>query len=184
MNNKIIEILNHRLATRAISTEALTEEIIGGLIEAVRLTPSCFNKQPWNFLFITTEEGRRKAGQIFTGGNAAWAPRAPLIVVGYSRAEDDCQLEDGREYHQFDLGMAVMNLMLAATERGLAARPMAGFEVDKARDLLEIPAEYQPMIAVAIGYPSEDESHLPDYFKGKSGEPRVRKDAGEIVKRM
>lgn len=182
MNNTVVKLLNKRLATRSISTDPLTEEIIGELIEAVRLTPSCFNKQPWNYLFVTSDEGRRKAGQIFTGGNTSWAPRAPLIVVGYSRPEDDCQLEDGREYHQFDLGMSVMNLMLAATERGLVARPMAGFDVDKARELLNIPAGYQPMIAIAIGYPSDDESHLPDYFKGKSGELRVRKRVEEIVK--
>ena len=184
MNNSIIDILHKRLATRAISTETIPDDIVDELAEAVRLTPSCFNKQPWNYLFVLSDDGLRKAGQIFTGGNVKWAPRAPLIIIGYTRAEDDCRLEDGREYHQFDLGLAAMNLILAATEKNLVARPMAGFDPDKTRELFDIPEDFQPMITLALGYPSEDESHLPEYFQGKSNLPRVRKDLTEIVRKI
>ena len=184
MKNPIIELLLKRKAGRSIDSKPAPEAIIEELIEAARLTPSCYNKQPWNYIFAISDEAREKAVQIFTGGNVKWAPRAPVIVIGYTKADDDCQLPDGREYHQFDLGMSAMNIMLAATHHGLTARPMAGFDPEKTRQLFDIGEGYQPMIAIAIGYPSEDESHLPDYYRGADKKPRERRDAEEIVKKL
>ena len=117
-------------------------------------------------------------------GNRQWASRAPLLVVAYSRREDDCILPDGRAYHQFDLGMAVMNLMLAATQHGLVARPMAGFEPEKAKLLFGLAEGEDPLVMLAIGHPSPDTDHLPDYAKELDKKPRERKSASIIVKRL
>ena len=66
MDNKVIELLNKRFATRAISSELIPEEIIDELIEAARLTPSCYNQQPWRFLILESAEARDK-GEEFLG---------------------------------------------------------------------------------------------------------------------
>jgi len=50
-------------------------------------------------------------------GNAAWAKQACMIVAVWSQADLDCWTPDGRDYYQFDTGMASALLMLAATER-------------------------------------------------------------------
>ena len=46
----MMDLLSARKATRAISEKKLSEDIIRDLIESARLTPSCFNKQPWKYL--------------------------------------------------------------------------------------------------------------------------------------
>lgn len=159
-------------------------EIIDDLIEAVRLTPSCANKQPWRFIFAESPEERERIASAFTGGNVAWAPRGALIVCGYSRAEDDCRNDDGREYHQFDLGMATMNLMLAATSHGLVARPMGGFKPDVIRELYGLDPKDQPLVMVSIGLPGSSEEHVPEKYKGIEDRPRTRKNADEIIRRV
>ena len=73
---------------------------VADLIEAVRLTPSCFNNQPWKYLFLESDESLEKGRQALSKGNFAWASRAPLLVIGYARRDDDCVLPEGRVYYQ------------------------------------------------------------------------------------
>ncbi|MDP8222211.1 MAG: nitroreductase family protein [Candidatus Lernaella stagnicola] len=184
MDAQVIQLLQKRHATRAIDSEKLPDEFVTTLIEAARLTPSCFNNQPWRFLFLLSDQALEKGAACLSKGNEPWAHRAPLLIVGYAAKEDDCQIKDGREYYQFDLGMSVMNIMMAATELGLVARPMAGFGPDAVREQFDIPPGAEPLVMIAVGRPTDDESHLPDHAKGKSAEPRQRKDATEIVTRL
>lgn len=184
MSNVVVDLLKKRYASRSIDGEPLADEIVDQLVEAVRLSPSCFNNQPWRFLFCQSAEQKEKAAQCFAPGNQAWAPRAPLLVIGYTKKEDDCNLPDGRSYHQFDLGLSTMNLMLAATHLGLVARPMAGFSAAKAKEAFDLAAEDQPLIMLAIGRLSQNEDHLPDNLKGLNDKPRERKEATEVVRRL
>jgi nitroreductase len=182
--NAVLRLLRARWGGRSISPEPLSDEVIEELIEAIRLTPSCSNKQPWRYLFLETPDALAKGHECLLQGNRVWASRAPLLVIGYSRRGDDCVMKGGRVYHQFDLGLSAMNLMLSATHHGLAARPMAGFRPSKVRELFALADEDEPLVMVAIGKPSEDEEHLPDYYKGRHKKPRERKPASEIVKRL
>ncbi len=184
MESVITQTLRQRFATRAIKRDALPEEIVDDLIEAARLTPSCFNNQPWRFLFVTGDAAHAEASDAFSGGNKPWASHAPLLIVGYSREADDCVLKDGRVYHQFDLGMATMNIMLAATAHGLAARPMAGFDPEKIKAAFNLAEDERPLVMVAVGYPSDDTDHLPEHVKTKHLTPRERKPTEEIVRRL
>lgn len=182
-NSKTVQILKDRHATRSISEEKLDEKIISDILEAARLAPSCYNKQPWRYLVLESEEAREKGSLVLSDGNRPWASRAPLLIIGYSQEKNDCVLP-GRLYHQFDLGLSVMNLMLAATEHDLVARPMAGFDPDKARELFALEAEDQPLVMLAIGKPAEDEAHLADHYKGLKDQPRERKATEEIARRL
>jgi glutaredoxin-dependent peroxiredoxin len=184
MESKVLQLLNERYATRAIKTEPLPEAVIETLVEAARLPPSCFNNQPWRYLFLVGDEAREKGRACLSKGNEPWAKRAPLLVVGYAAPEDDCRIPDGREYFQFDLGMSVMSLIFAATELKLVARPMAGFSPEAVREQFDLPETTQPLIMLAIGAKSEDESFLPEAVQGKGDLPRERKAGEELVRRL
>ncbi len=175
MKNAIIQTLENRIASRDISSEKFDDAIIAELIEAARLTPSCYNKQPWRFIFCESEEALAKGRAILSQGNQEWASNAPLLIIAYSRRANDCVLGDGRIYHQFDLGMAVMNIMLAATRRGLTARPMAGFSPDGARDTFGLDDADEALVMIAVGKPSDGDG---------SEQPRERVDADKIAKRI
>jgi len=181
MTSAVVDLLRARHATRAIAPDPLPREVLDDLVEAARLTPSCYNKQPWRFLFLTGEEARGKAHEALSAGNRVWAERAPLLVVGHARRDDDCVSGDGRAFYQFDLGMAVMNLMLAATAHGLVARPMAGFEPAAVMQAFGLPDDAEPLVVVAVGHPATDEDHLPERLRGKGAQPRERVDAAAVV---
>ncbi|MBZ0263788.1 nitroreductase family protein [bacterium] len=184
MSSVVLDLLNKRHASRAISEEIIPEEKIQSILEAVRLTPSCANKQPWHFLMIESDEGLATARQALTGGNLDWAVTAPLLVVVYASVEDDCQPPDGRVYHRFDCGMSVMNLMLEATAQGLTARPMAGFKPDQIREAFKIDDRFDIVVMLAVGIKGEDETHVPEKYKGIEDKPRQRKELSEIMQRV
>lgn len=180
--NPVLDLLNKRRSTRAIKTVPMPIGFLETLAEAARMGPSCANNQPWRFLFCADEASRTKAAEALTGGNVAWAPRAPLLVIGYANKENDCQSSHDRNYYQFDLGMSVMNIMLCATAMGLVARPMAGFKPEVLRENFEFAEGDEPLIMLAIGYPAHDESHVPEKFQGIEEKPKVRKPVEEVVK--
>ena len=86
--------------------------------------------------------------------------QASLIVAVWSKADLDCKTPDGREYFQFDTGMASAFLMLAATARNLEAHPIAGFDPKAAREVLALPNEAQVITLVIMGGHSQEVSPM------------------------
>ncbi|MCB2210605.1 nitroreductase family protein [bacterium] len=181
-DSPLLKLLDGRYATRAILPDPLPQDTVNALIEAIRLTPSCANKQPWRYLFVQSEEGLAKAREALTGGNRGWAITAPLLVIGYAKAQNDCQPGDGREYYHFDTGMSTMNLMLEATAHDLVARPMAGWKPEMIRKDFGLEDDDEPIVMVAIGKRNPDDSYVPDSYKGLDDKPRTRKAADEIIR--
>ena len=98
-----------------------------------------------------------------------------MIVAVWSRADLDCRTPDGRDYYQFDTGMATALLLLAATERNLITHPVAGFDPAAAREALGLPAEAQVITLVMVGArASEIFPELKDWQIKAESEPSPR----------
>ncbi len=177
MFTSFINILNERKVSRAISPEKLTDEIINKLMSATQLSASCFNNQPWRFLFMTEPSALEKGRKALSTGNS-WAKTAPLLIAGFSKSDLDCQNRDGRKYYLFDLGMAVQLILLQATELNLIVRPMSGFKPQVIKDEFQIPAEYEVYVMIAVGYEG-DISQLDEESQQKSLAPRTRNPLSE-----
>ena len=145
----VIRAIRERRAYRSLAPVEITRDLIEQLAESVRLAPSCFNSQPWRFVFVSDPGVLEEMHAALSKGNA-WARSASLIIAAFSRPEDDCIIRD-REYHQFDVGQAVGFLILRATELGLVAHPIAGFSPRKTREILGIPAEYKVITLIIVG---------------------------------
>jgi hypothetical protein len=97
-------------------------------------------------------------------GNATWAKQASLIVAVWSKADLDCRTPDGRDYYQFDTGMASAFLTLGATARNLEAHPIAGYDPKAAREVLVLPIEAQVItLAIMDGHSHEVSPTLTDW---------------------
>lgn len=172
MEAQLITLLQHRKASRAIAERPVEPEKVQAIIQAAQLSASCANKQSWRFLILTEPEALEKGREALSKGNY-WAKTAPVLVFGFSQAKLDCVLGDGRQYYQFDLGMAVQNILLQATELDLVARPMAGYSPAKVKEFFDIPDEFEVLVAIAIGYEG-DVSTLAERHQEMSHAPRQR----------
>ncbi|MFW9995237.1 MAG: nitroreductase family protein [Candidatus Odinarchaeota archaeon] len=143
------EAILKRRAYRSFDAIDITDEIIDELAEAVRLAPSCMNNQPWRYVFARGEAIKRVYGSL-TRGNQAWAAEASLIIAVTSKQDSDCVIKN-RIYYLFDTGMATAFLILRATELGLVAHPIAGYDEQKAKEALEIPDDMTVITLVIVG---------------------------------
>jgi hypothetical protein len=83
--------------------------------------------------------------------------------------------------HAFhDVGLAAMNLSVQATAEGLFVHQMAGILPDKAREVYAIPADWDAVAGVAIGYLG-DPNQLPQGLRERETAPRTRKPLYEFV---
>ena len=174
MGTTVFEILKKRSSSRAFSGRPVSDEVIQNLMEAAQLSASCYNRQPWRFMFLSESSALEKGRKALADGNS-WARKAPLLIVGFSKPDLDCQIKDGRDYYLFDLGMAVQLILLQATEAGLIARPMAGYSPDVIRKEFSIPDEYEVYIMIAVGYEGKVEE-LDERLQKMSAAPRKRNE--------
>jgi nitroreductase len=145
----VIQTIKKRRAYRSLLPVNINKDLIGKLAESARLAPSCFNNQPWRFVFVYGKDMLENMHEALSKGNK-WAHDASMIIAVFSRKEADCIIKD-REYHQFDCGLAVGFLVLRATELGLVAHPIAGFSPKKTREILKIPEEYKVITLIIVG---------------------------------
>ena len=176
---EIDAMFTDRWSPRGFLSEVLPDHQIQALFEAARWAPSCFNEQPWLFVYATEDEDRRKLGSALVAKNQKWALNAPLLMFVLARRNFK---DGGREnrHAPFDAGSAWMSLALQARKMGLYAHAMAGFSVDKAYEVLGAsPEEYLVMAAIAVGRHDPD-SALPEDL-AQIEAPNDRKTLDEVA---
>lgn len=149
----VIEAIETRRAYRSLEAVTITDELIEDLAGSAQLAPSCFNYQPWKFVFVYDEEMLVQMREALSKGNE-WVYAASLIIAVFGKREDDCNTQ-GREYYLFDIGQASAFLQLRATELGLVAHPIAGFSESKVKEILGIPDEYKVITLINVGKKSD-----------------------------
>lgn len=176
----VYHAIQNRRAFRALKPIALSPELIEDLANSARLAPSCFNNQPWNFVFVSEPKKLVEMREALSKGNL-WAYAASMIIAVFGKKEDDCIIGN-RIYYQFDCGLAAGFLILRATELGLVAHPIAGFSPKKTREILGIPEEYKVITLILVGKKSlELKSILSEKQAGWEKRRPRRKKLDEFV---
>ena len=150
-----------RWSPRSMSGRALSLQAIQALCEAGRWAPSCFNSQPWRFIYALpdTPEWDKLFG-LLMDVNQLWAAKAGALVALVSRTH--FQGNDApAATHSFDAGSAWMSMALQAQHMGLAAHAMWGFHHDQAPQVLDLDDMFATQAIIAFGHPAAAED-LPE----------------------
>jgi coenzyme F420-0:L-glutamate ligase/coenzyme F420-1:gamma-L-glutamate ligase len=177
--------LTARRSIRAFTDDAVSPEMLDALVEAACLAPAPHHSRPWRWVVIDTPEAKVA---LAAGMGARWhadlegdgvpteridelvdASRAklegaPAIVLGcltwdgLDRYPDEARQRAEWGMALLSLGAAVENLMLAATDTGLASCWVAApiFCPEEARDALDLPRDWLPHAMVLVGHPSAE----------------------------
>lgn len=174
------EAIETRRAYRALAPVEITDDTVRDLAEAASLAASCFNNQPWRFVFVRDDQIRERLFETLPDGNA-WARAASMIVAVVSRADLDCQIM-GRDYFLFDSGMATAQMILRATELGLVAHPIAGYSPKGVRGVLGVPDDMAVVTLVIFGkYTDEVGDLLSEGQAASEGKRPERRPFEEIA---
>ena len=141
------------LKTR-LSPRDVEQEKIEKVLDAARLAPSARNNQPWRFIVINDKDVvKALVSRAFSERNAVVGD-APVIIIACANPGDDLVVDE-KEYYLFDVGLAVENMLLAATDLGLVTHPMTGVNEDEMKRILGVPDEVRFVVATPLSYPTE-----------------------------
>jgi nitroreductase len=143
------DIINQRRSYRSIDPIEIGRELIIELAKCAQMAPSCKNSQPWRFIFVYDKNQLKSLISSAIPGNQ-WIQRASMIIAVFSHMEYDCIFKE-RLYYLFDTGIATAFIILRATELGLVAHPIAGFDEQIVKKILEIPTKMRVISLLIIG---------------------------------
>ncbi|MBS3810337.1 MAG: nitroreductase family protein [Halanaerobiales bacterium] len=148
------EAIEKRRSYRSLAPVDIDDDLINDLSESASLAPSCFNNQPWNYVFVYDDEKLKQVFDTLSKGNE-WAHNASMVIGVTGKKEDDCNIKD-REYYLFDIGLATSMIMLRATELGLVVHPIAGYSQSRAKKIMGIPEAYKLIALLIVGKHDQD----------------------------
>lgn len=173
-----------RRSVRAYQDVPVTDEQIRRLLELTGRAPSAHNLQPWRFIVVRDQQLKEQLRAA--SYDQKQVAGAPVVVAMYADMEDtlaslDEIVHPGLEPDQraatidglktrfgamtpearaqwanTQANIALGYLLLIAKSEGLDTSPMLGFEPEKVKALLGIPAHATITALVAIGRGAED----------------------------
>lgn len=194
------ELLPKRRMVRHYTGEPVPREVLERVVETVRRAPSAGYSQGQRLLAITEEAGRaevaRALGEVWWTSPdrfEPWLESAPVHLLVCTREQDyhdrytkPDKLADGEEiewpvpYWYVDAGAALMMLLLAAIDEGLAAG-VSGVPLDVAaalRSEFGIPGDVTVVALVTIGRAAPD----PGWSAVTSRRTQPRRDPESVVR--
>ncbi|HSR51454.1 MAG TPA: nitroreductase family protein [Acidobacteriota bacterium] len=176
---EIESMLLERWSPRSFNGQAVGQDDLERVFEAARWAPSSYNEQPWRFLYAHRDGPHWEQFFSFMGEfNQKWAANAGVLIVVVSKKTFKRNDKPNR-CHSFDTGSAWQNLALQATQMGLAAHGMAGFDHNRTARELGVPDNCRVECMIALGHPAPAQE-LPDDLRKKE-EPSGRNPVAEFV---
>lgn len=161
-----LQLAETRRSVRAYKPDEVPEELLQTVLEAGRLAPSAVNKQPWRFLVVRSETGRRALGAAYA---REWFWKAPVIIVVCILPQEAwVRSYDGKNYAMVDGALAMDHMQLAAAELGLGTCWIGAFDPAAAREILGLPDGVEIVGMTPVGFP-DVETHP----RGRSRRPLV-----------
>jgi FMN reductase [NAD(P)H] len=194
------ELLPRRRMVRHYTGEPVPREALERVVETVRRAPSAGYSQGQRLLVVTEDEGRAELTRVFRaagwtgadGGLEPWFESAPAFVLVCVREADyhdryrqPDKLAGGEEidwpvpYWFVDAGAALMLVLLAAIDEGLAAG-VSGVPREVAAELrgaFGVPSELEVVALVTVGVAAPD----PGWSAMTSRRTQPRRDSREVV---
>jgi len=85
----VVDAIQQRRAYRSLAPVEITNILVEDLAKNAQLAPSCFNNQPWRYIFVYDPEILKKMHEALSSGNE-WVKTTSMIIVVLSKKEYDC----------------------------------------------------------------------------------------------
>ena len=147
----VFEAIKKRYSCRAYQDKPIEQEKLDKIFEAARQAPSAKNLQDWRFVVVTDKKRKQQVADCTNQAQAFG--QAGAIIAACSVCSDTMRC--GQQIAPIDVSIALEHIALAATELGLATCWIGSFDVEKVRQILEIPKDIAIIELMALGYPAD-----------------------------
>jgi len=182
IDHPVLDVIAERWSPYAFEPRAVEREKLLSCLEAARWAPSSYNEQPWTFILAERTDAAAFATMVdcLVEGNRGWAKNAGVLLLTVV-AKNFVKNGKPNRAAEHDIGLASGNLVLQAAALGLQGHQMIGIEGAKIRAIYKVPEGYDPLTAIAIGYPEAVPAETGDQVAQRDLSRRPRKSLGEFV---
>ena len=172
------------MARRSDLDTPVTDDELHSLLELTGRAPSSRNVQPWRFIVVRDQAIKQALEDASYGQKQVGS--APVVIVLYADMDDTManlgeivhpdltpekraatlasleqsfgamSAEARANWANGQANIALGYLLLIAASQGFGTAPMLGFQADRVKAILEIPASATITAMVALGRPGED----------------------------
>jgi nitroreductase len=148
-------VLKNRSYRRFNEDIAIERETLRELVDLARCSASASNRQPLKYYLTCTPEANARVFPTLSwaatledwpGPSEGERPSAYIIILGDTAISTTFGV---------DHGIAAQSIMLGAVDRGLGGCILASVDRDRLRKVLDIPEQYEILLALALGSPKE-----------------------------
>jgi nitroreductase len=168
------DVVRKRRMVRNFSSEPVAPEVLNRILDAARHGPSAGFTQGQDFVVVTEPAVKQKIARLcgeegyVNKGFHPFISGAPVLIIpctnenAYHRRYQEPDKVKGEEinwpvpYWIMDVGCAVMLLLLAVVNEGLAAGFVGSHHFDDMKALLGIPDEVTIVGVIPVGHPAPD----------------------------
>ena len=141
-------MIRSRRSSRQFKDRPVERETVTRILDAARYAPSARNSQPWRFLVLS---GPQELTDMLAVGNE-WVLAAPLIMV----------VMQERDSSPMNLGFAIQNMLLTATQLGLSGHVVGGVDQDALGERIQVDETLSIACLLVFGYPDAGEERNPE----------------------
>lgn len=178
-------LIQGRRSIRRYQPRPIPQPVLEQVLEAATWAPSAHNRQPWRFCVVTQAATQERLSQemgqswrrdlLADGADPEFVERRsqisharitgaaalilPCVTLADMDAYPDAQRAAAEETMAIQsVALACQNLLLAAHHYGLGACWMCAplFVPELVREVLDLPADWQPQALITLGYPAEE----------------------------
>ena len=169
-----MEIAQARQSCRSYDeTRPVEAEKLQSILEAVQLSPSACNGQPYHLTVCQGQAAKDVALACRGMGLNKFATQAPVVIVlseePYVKSAAMGAKLKGNDYRSIDIGIAAAYLTAEAAAQGLGTCILGWLDDEKIREICDL--KYPVRLVITLGYAKEEKLRT-----------KQRKEMTELVK--
>jgi nitroreductase len=186
------DVVKQRRMVRNFKPEPVPMQAVENILDLARRAPSAGFTQGQSFIVVTKPDLKKAVAaacqeeEYVEAGFDPFISGAPVLVVPctseaayhgrYQESDklnpDETEIDWPVPYWFMDIGCAVMTILLAVVNAGLAAGFAGATDLEALRNALSIPPQVTPVGVIPIGHPAPDK-RSPSLQRGRKPKTEV-----------
>ncbi len=150
MNKDFLELAESRHSVRSYSDQPIENEKLEKILRAGQVAPTAANRQPQRIYVLKSPEAMETLRST-----TPFAFNAPMALLVCADMETSWVGVDGHVSAPIDATIALTQMMLEAWNLGIGSLWVRGYDKNVISQAFNLPANYEPIAIMPLGYPSE-----------------------------
>ena len=146
------DLVEARYSVRKYKDKDVKKETLQEILEIMRSAPSAVNFQPIKFIVVSDSKMKERIAETYP---LDWINNAPVLIVACGDHSKSWVHDDGKDYCDVDVAIAVDHLTLAATSLGLGTCWVCAFDKEACVKALDLSEDLEPIALIPLGYPQD-----------------------------